>query len=211
MSMTRSEARTVIRANTDHEGASDTQVTTTQLDTWIDLENKLLAREVALIAPTLYTKTDDEQELASGDTDGSLNLPDDFERIVRIEKQVSGDVWYPLSISDGLSPHTGSTLTAREEEDCYIISPDAIMAGTYRLVYVRQAVTMSDDSDTLDVPSGCEDVLIERVCARVRGKLDEDPSLHLQNADRTWRVQKQALRRRYGKSPEPGIRPMRRW
>jgi hypothetical protein len=206
----RSEARTLIRANTDHEGVADTQVTTTQLDTWIDIEHKLLCREIALIAPALFTTTDAEQTFDAADEDDVLTIPDDFERLVRVEKQ-AGTVWYPVPVSDELSPHAGSSLTVREEEDEFILSPLSVITGTYRIVYVRAPATLDSDADSLEVPGGCEDIICERVSARVRTKLDEDPSIHLANADRVWRSQKQALRRRYGKSPQPGIRLQRRW
>jgi hypothetical protein len=208
--MTRDEARTLIRANTDHEGSADTQITTTQLNAWIDIENKLLAREVALVAPSLYTLADEEQELVASDDDESLLIPDDFEHLVRVEKQ-AGSIWYPLEISDELNVHTGSRLTAREEEGVITLSPQAMCTGTYRIIYVRTPLTLDNDVENLDVPAGCEDIVCERVCARVRTKLDEDPSVHIANAERVWGVQKKALRRRYGKSPQTGLRKVKFW
>lgn len=206
--MNRAAARTLIRANTDHEGASDTQVTDTQLDTWLDIEHKLLCREVAFIAPSLYTQLDDEQELDAGD--GALEFPDDFERLVRLERQ-AGASWYPIDISDSLSPHTGSGLTVREEEEGLQVSPAESCAGTYRIVYLRRPLTLDDDDEEFDLPPGCEDILCERVCARARIKLDEDPTPHQSRADSAWVKQKQALRRRYGRGAEPGMRLTRRW
>lgn len=208
--MNRSDARTLIRANTDHEGVADTQVTDAQLNAWLDIEHKLLCREVALIAPTLFTAQDEEQELDTGDDEGILTIPDDFERLVRVEKQ-QGPIWYPIIISDELTPHTGSVLTVREEEGEFRLSPVTMVPGVYRIVYVRTPITLDGDSDEFDLPGGCEDIVCERVCARVRVKLDEDPTIHASNADRVWRAQKQALRRRYGKGAVPGIRLTRRW
>jgi hypothetical protein len=209
--MTRSEARTAIKAATDHDGASDTQVTTTQLDTWIDLEHKLLRRQLSLIVPTLYTSVDEEQTLTSTDEDDDvLSVPSDFERLVRVERQV-GTAWHPVPVSDELSPHVGSNITVREEGEELRISPLTSAPGVYRIVYVAIPATMDDDADTLDVPAGCEDIILEKVAARVRIRLDQDPSPHSARAAETWLEQKKALRRRYGKMAVPGLRMTRRW
>lgn len=207
--MTRAEARTAIKTATDHDGVLDTQVTDTQLNAWIDTEHKLFRRELSQIVPSLYAATDEEQTLDSSLEEDSLSLPDDYERLVRVEKQ-AGSVWYPVDISDELNPHTG-TLVVREEGTDLVVSPATQTSGTYRIVYVQKPATMGSDSATLDVPDGCEGIVVERVCALVRVRLDEDATPHQQRALALWTEQKKYLRRRYGKSPQPGLRLARRW
>ncbi len=203
-----SVARTAIRASTDHD--SDTQVTDAQLTAWLDLEYKNLRRVLAQIAPSLYATADSSQVIAAGST--TLALPTNYERLVRLEQQF-GSNWFPVLISDELTPHYGE-LNAREEGAAFQLSPVSLAPGTYRFIYVALPATLvnvTDDSTALAVPSGCEDVILERVAARVRERFDEDPSAHLARADRVWREQKSALRRRYGKHAVPGLRPVRRW
>ena len=208
--MTREECRTAVKTATDHDGASDTQVTTAQLNTWIDIEHKLLRRLLAQVAPQLYTAADNSQTISSGTE--SLTMPSDFERLIRLEIQV-GDRWLPIEVSDELSPHIG-TLAVREEGGTLKVAPGALTAGTYRIIYVQKPTTLSADSGAggvLLVPDGCEDIIVEKVAARVRERLDEDPTPHLNRAAATWKEQKSALRRRYGKAPQPGMRTTRRW
>ena len=84
--MTRAEARTAIKTATDHDGASDTQVSTTQLDTWIDEEHKLFRRQLSAAVPWLYTAVGNEETLAAGDD--TLTIPNDFERLYRLGNTV---------------------------------------------------------------------------------------------------------------------------
>lgn len=203
--MNRSQARVAIRASTDHD--DDTQVTDAQLDVWLEQEHKAFRRQLAMVAPTLYATTDDEQELESDDE--LLTKPVNFEQLIRIEKKY-GTEWYPVEASDDLSPHIGG-LTFREEGDFFKLAPAALVAGTYRIVHSFAPDDLDDDSDTLEVPPGCEDIILERVCARVRERLDSDPTPHLQRAKRLWDEQRPIIRRRHGKHAKPGLRLVRRW
>ncbi len=208
--MNQAEARAAIRASTNQDVVG--QVTEAQLDVWMDLEHKALRRKLQLIAPTLYTAVDTAQVITSASP--ALTLPSDFESLVRIERQV-GDDWEPVEITDGLNPHI-SDLNVREEGGTSLkLAPAALAAGTYRIVYVQKptvlTLTGSGNGSTLAVPQGLEDVILELVCARVRVRFDEDPSPHYARAGQVWAEQKPALRRRYGASPEPGLRLVRRW
>lgn len=208
--MTRAEARTAIQAATDHDGASDTQVTTAQLNSWIDIEHKLLRRQLAQIAPSLYMATAAEETLAA--LDETLTMPSDYESLVRLEVK-NGSNWFPVPISDELNTQTGS-LTVREQGGVLNVSPASLAAGTYRIIYAQKPVTLSADSSTngvLLVPDGCEDIIVERVSARVREKCDEDPTPHLNRAATNWTEQRKALRKRYGKGGQPALRLVRGW
>ncbi len=205
--MTRAEARTAIQSAYETVGGAPTS---TELNTWIDLEHKLFRRQLAKSVPQIYTATDTQQVLAAGSD--SLTLPSDYERLVRLEK-LSGSDWYPVDISDELSPHLGC-LTVREEGTALKVDPVLDAPGTYRIVYVQKPVTLSADSGTggvLLVPDGCEDIIVERCAARARVKQEEDPGPHLARANDVWTEQKRALRKRYGRSPKPGLRMVRNW
>ena len=208
--MTRTEARTAIRAATDHD--ADTQVTDAQLNVWIDIFHQLLRRELNLIAPQLYTATAASETIAAGTT--ALTMPSDYGTLVRVEVQ-SGSDWYPVPLSDELNVHTGE-LQVREEGNVLTLAPSSRTAGTYRIVYVKEPATLSAESGTggvLLVPKGCEYIITEAVAACVRNRDNDDPSFHLNNglSGQIWKTQKSALRRRYGKGAAPGLRLTRNW
>ncbi len=212
--MTRVECRTAIRAGTDQDATDETnaQVTAATLNAWIDAEHKLLRRELARVAPSLYTATDVSQTVSGASLD-TLALPADFDTLVRVERQ-AGTAWYPLDVSDGLSPHTGG-LTVREEGASLKVAPAALATGgAFRIVYIQAPATLTADSGTggvLLVPGGCEDIIVDRVSARVQSRFQRDPSPYLSRAADTWKHQKTSLRRRYGNMPVPGLRRSRGW
>ena len=205
--MTRAEARTAIQASYENVGGAPS---TAELNAWLDIEHKLFRRELSRSVPSLYTTTSSTQALTAADPD--FDLPADFDRVVRFER-LYGDTYLPVDVSDGLSPHAGD-LTFREEGTTLKAAPSAQVAGTYRLVYVQTPGELSAESSTngvLLVPPGCEDVILERVSARARAKLQEDPTPHLQRAADVWTQQRRVLMSRYGRHGQPGLRVVRGW
>src|SRR3954468_15673333 len=97
--MTRAEARTAIASK--YEAAAGGP-TSSELNSWIDIEHKLLRRSLARIVPSLYTAVDNSQTI----TGTSITLPSDFETLVRLERQYGQD-WLPVDVGDGLSPQIG--------------------------------------------------------------------------------------------------------
>lgn len=196
--MIRSGAITAIRTATAHDG--DTQVTDTQLGVWIDLEVTRLRREVNSIAPGLYSDTTATQALTSSDPD--FDLPADFERLIRFER-LEGTRYVGVDVADELHPDLSCLRGARLEDGVIRVFPAEDAAGTYRLVYCTTHTLTSDY--TLTVPGGCEDIIVERVSARVRVRLNEDPTPHQVEAARIWAEQKTAIRRRYGAHSTGGL------
>lgn len=208
--MTRAEARTAIRASTDHD--SDTQVTDAQLNVWIDIFHQLVRREINLIVPQLYSAVASEQTL-TGSTE-SMTMPSDYGGLVRVEQQIGSD-WYQVPIADELNPHI-STLSVREEANTLKLAPKALAVGVFRVIYLVEPATLSADSGTggvLLVPKGIELVICEAVSAFVRNRDNDDPSFSLSHGPvgALWKMQKTALRRRYGKAATPGLRLTRHW
>jgi hypothetical protein len=205
--MLKSEARTAIRSTYEDVAGAPTD---SELNVWLDLEQKLFRRELTIAAPTLYQKVDATQTIANGAE--TLALPSDYDSLIRVER-LDGVTWLPVDVSDALTTQIGA-VAVREEGAAIKIGPTLISGASYRLIYnpvpASLASTNSPD-ETLAIPVGCEDILIERVAARARVKLEEDPSPHLTRAAAVWNEQKRALRRRYGRMPVPGLRSLRRW
>jgi len=70
--------------------------------------------------------------------------------------------------------------------------------------YASGAVT-----DSIEVPTGLEEVVTERVAVRVRERTNEDPSLHIRRADEVWKEVLPVIKRRYGAHPLVGFRRVR--
>lgn len=203
--MNRGEARTAVRSTFEDTAGAPTD---TELNTWIDIEHKLLLRKIGEAAPSTMTLVTTPTTLAAG-TD-QVSLPADFETLIRFERQV-GTRWEPVDRSDDLSPHLGYRTFREEGFGTIVVSPIELAPGTYRAVYTWLPSTLTADANLLQVSPGFEDVIIERVAARCRVKLEEDPTPHLQRAEKVWTEQIRALKKRYGRHPDPGLRQVRRW
>jgi len=195
--MTRDDAVTEIKSSTGHD--ADDQATTAQIQGWLEREYKRIRRLLIDVAPTLYTATHTTQVLTSSST--TYTLPSDFERIRRFER-LFGDTWLPIMTSDGHTIHTGA-LNFREEAGGIQVAPALVAAGSYRLIYHQIPSVAANYNIT--VPDGVEDVITERVCARVRVRLEEDRAPNFDTANGIWAEQKAALKRRYGIHPVPGL------
>lgn len=209
--MIRSGAITAIRTSTGHD--SDTQVTDTQLGVWIDQIYPEFRREILDVAPSLYTAVAATQDLTT--TDPDFDLPADFERVSTLQVLCGVDYLGVPPVSD-VSPDFGG-LCWREEAGVLRLAPATSCTGTYRLAY-NKAPTLTGDY-TIEVPTGCELVIVERVAAMVRVRFNEDPTPHLATADRIWHGapgmpgsgQKTAIRRRFGGHTQGGFVQTRAW
>jgi len=203
-----SQAITNIRSATSHD--TDDQISTTQYLAWLQLEQDILRARLAASIPNLYSTT---ATTVLADQETIIPLPDDFLATVRIEKIV-GATYYPVCVSDGLSTNGLSTgLEFRRENNQIIVSPPETSAGTYRHTYIYTSAVLDYDDDensqndsTLEVPLGLEDVICERVAARVRIRCEEDPSPHEARAERIWAMNQHAIRKIYGAHPVTGLR-----
>ena len=201
-----SQAITYIRTATSHD--ADDQVSDAQLTSWLQVEQDRVRVRLGAAVPSLYNATASTTLTAGQDT---ITKPVDFLAMRRLERQYNS-LWEPVAIGDGLSTngYSGvySWIDVREQGNTFVISPADAAPGTYRLTYITVGATLYTPT-ALDVPLGLEDVLIERVSARVRERCEEDPSAHLRRADEVWREMLPALKKRYGAHPVSGLRRVR--
>lgn len=213
-----------IRNGTGHD--VDGQVNdTTMLLPWIELEARRVRRELSLKVPEIFTLTAAPIVVAAGST--SFNIASQLtspERILEVARLVRGtgsapssDEWVDVPVYEEGVPWLGY----REEGPIVNLLPGRSAAGTYRVRYVQgmsaAAFTTSTDlnggfSPTIvGLPAGLEDIVVERVSARASRRIPgDDPAPHLAEAERIWREQLPALRKRYGRSVKPGFRRMAR-
>jgi hypothetical protein len=201
--MTVTEAIAAIRASTLHD--ADTQVTDAQITVKIDQEYKRLRRQLVLLIPSLYEVVS-TPTITAGNT--TIAKPTDFERLVLLERQSAGSQYFALTAADRLNKNDPDQISFYERASNFVVQPDSLAPGSYRLTVVLGPTT---GYTSLDVPGGCEDVIVERAAAWVCARHEDDPSYHDAAADRIWREQRSVLIRRYGAHPQPGLARTRRW
>ena len=207
MSLTYLQARTQIRTATAHD--VDAQVSDTQLDSWLDQEVAQLRRMLISVAPTLYQRTAPTQTPAVNSWFDLAIVSPAVERVWRFER-LYGSTYIQVPVSDEASPEA-DFLNYRETTNAgspiLLLAPSReALGGTYRLIYHPVPA-----ASTVEVPTGCEDVVIQRVAGRVAMRLFDDPAPFFALADRVWTEQRRALRRRYGAQPQPGLRLTKGW
>lgn len=202
-------AITNIKTATSHD--SDDQVTAAQYLAWVQLEQDRIRVHCALAIPSLYTST--QSNTLSGTT--TISKPADFLALVRFEKLVGTKYW-PVWTADGLSTHGLGGLEFREEATNFEVAPTEESDGTYKMTYVTKGATLTSalttppgSNATIEVPLGLEDVLSERVAARVRERCYEDAAPHYKRADDLWKELFPLIKRRYGRHSVPGLRRVR--
>jgi hypothetical protein len=196
-----------IRACTNHD--SDTQVTDVQLTVWINKEYYRLRRILAEVAPSLF-QNQVSFTISSGNTYAVVAT--DYDRVYRLERLVNGTEYEPLGLADALDPESvpdGLSLAFLERGTTLEIYPSTSAAGSYRLTYTTKPAALSGGSDSCTVPEGAEEVIVQRVSARVRVRFEEDPSIHVALANEALSEVRSYLQKRYGVHPE-GLRNERR-
>lgn len=209
--MTKAQLLTLVRTTIGHD--TDTQVTDTQINTWIDQVYPEFRREILGVAPSLYTAVAATQVLTT--TDADFDLPADFERVNRFEVLVGND-YLGVPVADSHSADF-STLSYREEAGVLRVAPSTSAAGTYKLTY-NKAPSLTGDY-LVEVPTGLELVIAERVAGHIRPRFNEGAEQHQAAADRIWHGvpgipgsgQKTYIRRRYGGHTQSGLARTRGW
>lgn len=199
-----SAAITVVRALTNQDGANNDQLDdTTQLLPLFQLETEILRAQIAELAPRLYETTTADTVVPPA----AFPKPADFKRVIRVERKSSltPTRYIPVEPSDGLRPDL-SWLSWEERQSTLTFAPTDLVAGTYRLVYEPIVATLTLSTAIPVPPGGFEMLLIQRICAHVRTRVNEDPSGHLQIAVDTWNRLKGTLKHRTGEHPKPGMK-----
>jgi hypothetical protein len=199
--VTKADAITAVRTATRFDTASPSPVTDTQVGVWMDQESARVRRLLNVAVPALYKATSSNLPILAGAQ--TLTKPAGFEKLVRIEV-LTGDRWETVEPASDTNPSFDYCLGFEEVGNTYLIWPLASAPGTYRMVY---STAITSGYTTLEVPDGLEDVIIERVCARVKERLQPgEAGMHFDVADRIWAEQLPLLRMRYGRTNRSGFR-----
>lgn len=190
-------AITAVRTATRYDLVAPSPVTDAQVIVWLNSEMARFRRALNAAIPQLYRVTSGSLVIASGAQ--AITKPGDLDSLIRLERSFSGG-WVNIEPSDQVNPEFGA-IGFEDVGATYLIWPTTQAPGTYRLVYSA----MSTDG-ALAVPAGLEDVVVERVCARVKERLaPEEAQLHFAIADRIWQDQIPALKRQYGNNNAAGF------
>jgi len=183
----------------------DRRCPTSDIQDAIDDEYRTLRRRLSAEFPTIYEKTSTTVTLAGSTT--SFAKPTDCETIRVLEKQ-AGDRWSSLPVVTSLNRDEVNCLAFYEAGANVVIVPPASAPGTYRMFYIAEpAATVS----TYDVPDGIERMLVEMGSAFIRQRHNEDPTYHIQRAEKIWEDAFMGLWRRYGSHGQSGLQITRVW
>ena len=177
--MTVANAIVAVRGATGHD--ADTQVTDTQITAELDREYRRVRRWLSSFVPSLYQVELDNINIASGSN--AIAKPDDFERVIVLERQMNQGVYCPLAMRPTLHQRAGIAID---------------VSGLYRLTYVSRPV---DGYTAFNVPEGCEDIITCMVSAWVCARHQDDPSYWKQRADELRNEVRPTLKMRYGAHP----------
>jgi hypothetical protein len=191
------ECITDIRTNTRYDTVSPSPVTDTMVTAWLNQEMDRFRRQLNAEVPELY-RTTSAHTIASGAQ--TITKPAGFEKLVRLELLIAGK-YVNVEPANPVDMEAGC-LGFEEVGNTYLLWPSASAPGTYRLAY-----NVGATAGTMEVPAGMEDVLVERVCARVKERLaPSEAQMHFAIADRIWSEQLPLLRRRHGRNVQSGFR-----
>lgn len=220
-----SAANVHIRNRTGHD--NDGQINdSTMLLPWVEQEARRVRRELSLKVPELYTILSPALTVTPGDRIELTGTTAPFERLVSVERRISGSgsdawsvnsTWGELLVYEQGSPYLGYL----EEGPWLALRPEGKSAGVYRVRYIKGLLETAfststdlntDTATTPGLPRGMEEVVIERVCAIVATRVPgDDPAPHQREAERIWKDQLSALRRRYVRGIKPGFRRVQRY
>lgn len=189
-----SEIISAVRACTDQDTGP---VTDAQMLPFIDAEVAILRREVADVAPDLYTAVSADLTLASGNT-LSLAAITDLSK-VRVLERKSGDDYYPVALSSFLTSSPGWRQRGMTAIDIYPVSS---APGTYRVKYLTKPTKVAATNTPIEIPSGAQLVIAHRVAAGlVRSRFEESQNPHLMEARRLWDALRASIMRMYPTTP----------
>lgn len=192
-------AITSVRTDTRYDlpPSGQSPITDAQVTAWLNSEMARFRRAINSAAPFLYRATTGNLVIAAGAQ--TLTQPADFESLIRLEVLLFGR-WVNVEPTDPTNPES-APLGFEQVASTYLIWPTTQAPGTYRIVY-----SAGSTDGTLAVPAGCEDVVVERVCARVKERLaPEEAQMHFAIADRIWEEQRRLIRRSEGNNNAAGF------
>ena len=185
--------------------AGDQQLPSDAIIRRLDDEYRRLRRRLSAEFPTLYEGLSSVSTLTGSTT--SFAKPTDCETVRVVEKQ-SGAYWTSLPVAPSLNRDEIGALCFYEQGANIVLTPAGSAPGSYRVFYV---MAPASTVTTYDVPDGLEGIIVEKTSAWGRQRHDEDPTFHLQEAQRIWDEQYMALWNRYGSSGQPGLQVTRVW
>jgi hypothetical protein len=192
--MTFAEAITAVRSATAHD--VDQQVTDTQLAAELDREYRRVRRRIAMFAPSMYQVVLDNIAVPMTAIppipSNAIAKPDNFERVLTLERQLGNQIYAPLSMMSQLNAQGGRLQN---------------VSGVYRLTYIRRPIDQDLSTPaalaaaTFDIPEGAEDIITQTVCGWVRQRHNEDPTWHMERAQMLFDELRSNFVMRYGMHP----------
>lgn len=207
MSWNKTNLYDAVKYETSHK--DDDQLPDAFLDLIVPPLYIAFRRLIVQTANKLYSAYSTPAVLTSAAT--SIALPADFEQVIRVEK-LEGTQYMPVDKADDLNPEDSDPRAWDEQEGLIRVYPASAAAGTYRMLYNKKPDVTG--TYTVEVPEGCEVVLMHEICKAVRPRFNEDVKQHVDAIRDLWTGGPKGagqglmtqIRRRYGNHPVPGFR-----
>jgi hypothetical protein len=179
-------------------------VSDTLIVLWLNEALPVLWRRVADLLPDFFEKITADFTLGAGvttmDLSGAPLSLTDFGKIIEVQQKVGAD-YFELPVARQTNPEQSFTLSyKRRGANTLDFYPLVSAPGqTFRVRYVSKQPTLAVASPNavLGLPDGCEGALVQEVSARVRGRMEEDPTFHLQVRESAWKDLRMSLIREY--------------
>lgn len=169
-----------VRAVTDQDNSKTP--TDAQLIIWIDQANQELRALLGRVRPREFVKVSSTYALTSGNTmtiSGNLNVSD-YLSFYGLDYLLDGNSTYvrvrPFNFANRNSVW----------ERCYQLEgntlrilPTDLALGTYRLWYIAAHAAVTAAIDTITLPVGGQNCLVQAVAIKVRVRLGQDPAPHI--------------------------------
>jgi hypothetical protein len=215
MSLTRAQARGLVRRRTRHQDEDDPRASSDDINDDLDREYKGLRLELQEIAPQLYLKQS-----------GDLVLPDDSEtptieldatacgvvsNVFRVDRYFEGVGWREIDQASELSPYdTNGKRTFYRQGNCLVFGPDRSCGGTYRVIFHVVPVTLTDDTQLYLLPDCLDDALTLRAIGWQLLRDGDGPAAKAEHDKLAAAVVERftpMLRKQYGRhTKRPGLR-----
>lgn len=166
MALTLASAEDQVRAFTRHTGDT-TRLTQPNLRIYLNTVYRQLRSWLRDKAPRYYLLTSTDQVVAAGGTVTLTTVSSTIEAPHRVDWKLSDGTYRPMEAADQLDPNTNQTglYTWREEGGVLKFGPDALFAGTVRVLYHNTVADIS--SGSFEVPTQLDLPLVWMACGLV--------------------------------------------
>lgn len=168
-----------VRAATDPDVT--TPITDTQITDWLNEDIRELWAILAPFSRDWFTAVSANLTIAAGASTYNLASITDFLALRGVDRDAGTNNWQKLRPWRFPARSRIGSISYRVTQKTLRIEPRELAPGTYRVWYipVPTDLPVGTPATTIDLPLGGDKYVIQGAAARVRARMEEDPSPHL--------------------------------